>query len=210
MKIIYEELTQEQNHPRGRHEAGLRLLRGLLGQLGVTADISYEPSGQPICRDADGAVCSYVSIAHCDGMVVAAVHEYPVGVDVECLEREVSEKRRQGLSVKLFQPALTEKSVEDVSEGDEKNCSPVRSFLVNWTRHEAYGKMLGTGLQGAENWEISEDAFPGACKSEAVEGLQEEACGAATYCMLRDHGDFCMATDVVKDRFVISSAWRIE
>lgn len=209
MKIIYEELTPEQNHPRGRHEAGLRLLRGLLGQLGVTADISYEPSGQPICRDDSGVVCSYVSIAHCDGMVVAAAHEYPVGVDVECLEREVSEKRRRGLSAKLFQPALTEKSVEDMPKGDKKDCSPVQLFLINWTRHEAYGKMLGTGLQGAENWEIFERTFPKVAQSEAIEGLQEEACGAATYRMLRDHGDFCMATDVVKDRFVISIAWRI-
>lgn len=92
----------------------------------------FDAAGKPFI---DGG---YISISHSEDMVLLAVSDTPVGVDIE-LEREVHPKVAQ----RMF-------SSKELASG-----YPIMQL---WVRKEAMLKKLGTGLKGAEN-EITDHEF---------------------------------------------------
>lgn len=78
----------------------------------------------------------FVSIAHSDDAVVAAVARRPVGIDIECVTRTP----RAGLIERVC--SVDERRRIDGLADDQR----ATAFLAIWVRKEAYGKARGTGL----------------------------------------------------------------
>lgn len=118
----------------------------LLARLGLSRRLDQAPRsfifrvgayGRPELRDAPLGEPVHFSISHTRGLVVCAIADQPVGIDVECQARELdlaalapaclSDLELQALRA---QPPATQKS----------------RFLRLWTLKEAYAKGLGLGL----------------------------------------------------------------
>lgn len=131
--------------------ARLALARALAGEGGVYAFDHPLPLTWKEARplnglkyDAKGAPCLLggriaISLAHCDCLAVAACAEgdVKIGVDAERIDRPLV--RRDDIAKRFFSP-----SERTAWEG---NGGQMIDFLRIWTRKEALGKALGTGLQ---------------------------------------------------------------
>ena len=106
--------------------AGELLLRKLLRETGIVTPIERLPSGQPVLQNEQ----AFVSIAHCDDHVVCAIHDRPIGIDIE--------------KVTSVKPGLAERvcTPEELAyiQGNASR------FFEIWTAKEAYFKMKGTGI----------------------------------------------------------------
>jgi 4'-phosphopantetheinyl transferase len=96
-----------------------------------------EAGGKPFLVDA-GAFRGSFSLSHAQGMVACAVTtEGDVGVDVECIDRDVN---TGGIAARFFAPA--EAANLQQLDGEARRCR----FFDLWTLKEALVKALGTGL----------------------------------------------------------------
>ena len=101
-------------------------VNGALGALlGKKVHVDKHPSGAPYIKGDE----HYLSLSHKDGLMVVAVSDRPVGIDIE---RVVAKDAYFRIADNYF--------VEKVEEGDADG------FFRGWTRREAFGKMLGKGL----------------------------------------------------------------
>ncbi len=97
------------------------------------ASLVRTESGAPRLTDDD----RFVSFAHSDRLAVCALsHAGRVGVDVEPLDRRVA--RADDIAARCFSDG--ERAFLDAAPDRD------RAFLTIWTRKEALGKALGTGL----------------------------------------------------------------
>lgn len=106
--------------------AGELALRKLLAREGITDTIDRLPSGQPVLRNRSACV----SISHCDDYIACAVHEKPVGIDIE---------RCRPVKPAMLQRVCTANELAWVQEDTER-------FFEVWTAKEAWFKMTGTGI----------------------------------------------------------------
>lgn len=114
-------------HPLRRKQslAGELLARRLLATVCPHGDatVHRDEHGKPF---ANGA---YLSIAHCDDIVVCAVDQSPVGIDVERIR------------------AIKDTLIDRVCTAEEavyvRACDSNRRFCEIWTAKEAYVKMTG-------------------------------------------------------------------
>ena len=131
--------------------ARLALVRALAQESGVYAfdqslpltwkekkplsGLGYDALGAPCLSDGTATI----SLAHCDGMAVAACADRNVriGVDAERIDRPLA--RRDDIAKRFFSPA--EWALW------ENNGRQMIDFLRIWTRKEALGKARGTGLR---------------------------------------------------------------
>lgn len=81
------------------------------------------------------------SISHSGGLVVLAMAETEVGIDVE----EIKERNYTPIVNRQF------------SEGEKREACDLTGFLRVWTRKEAYLKLTGEGLGGLPNADVSSD-----------------------------------------------------
>lgn len=93
--------------------------------LGKKVSMEKSASGAPYLEGDD----HFVSLSHKDNRLVLALSTKPVGVDIERLQDKPS----------YFRIAATYFD-EPIEEGD------VEGFFRSWTRREAFGKLLGVGL----------------------------------------------------------------
>jgi 4'-phosphopantetheinyl transferase len=99
--------------------------------------VDKDAGGKPFLVDP-GAFRASFSLSHAHGMVACAVTaEGDVGVDVECIDRDVN---TGGIAARFFAPA--EAAHLERLEGEAKRCR----FFDLWTLKEALVKALGTGL----------------------------------------------------------------
>ena len=105
--------------PRGGVDDALQML------LGKKTSMAKRPGGAPYLVGDD----HFVSLSHKDNYLILAVSTRPVGVDIEKLADKPTYYR---IADSYF--------AEKIEEGD------VQGFFRSWTRREAYGKLLGTGL----------------------------------------------------------------
>ena len=75
-----------------------------------------------------------ISLSHSDGMVVAALDEVPIGIDVECI---------RDIDARVLKHVLSENEALYVGESN-------RRFFEIWTMKEAYLKCIGLGLAGCK------------------------------------------------------------
>lgn len=106
--------------------------------------IIRQDSGQPALENSP----LHISIAHSDDLVVCAVAETPVGIDVENMR-----PFRWALAEKVCTPrekAYLGNSGGLLCQDPDTN----RRFYEIWTGKEAWFKMLGTGLQNLQSVEV--------------------------------------------------------
>lgn len=132
-----------------KHDAGRRqsllayrlLCQGLREEYGIMESPAfvYNEHGKPFIimkneKMKNGAV-PYFSLSHCKGAVTCAIDDQPCGIDIECMERKVTES--------LIRYSMNEAEQALILQSD----NPRHAFLRLWTRKEAVAKLLGTGIQ---------------------------------------------------------------
>lgn len=151
------------------HEIGLALLRkGLkelygisLGEEELTANLSAGLHGKPYLKNREDI---HFNISHCEGMIVCAFSDEPVGVDVEQVR-----KIRDSLPKRV----LTEKEQEFLKQYKENEPLYYEFFFRFWTLKESYIKWDGSGLFKEPNsisFELDGNVNPVKITS-SVEGL---------------------------------------
>lgn len=134
---------------KSRSLAGQLLAEKLLAQAYNLTDVQLdrEENGRPALIGCD----LFVSIAHCEDMVVCAVSKRPVGIDVErirpidlaaarhvCVEEELDYL----LGGKPAEPGLCQ------------DPETLKRFYEIWTAKEAYFKKCGTGITNLKSVNI--------------------------------------------------------
>lgn len=99
-------------------------------QAGMPPSFRYGTHGKPTLEGREDV---HFNISHCSKAVALAMHDAPVGIDIEC-RRKVS----QPLIAKTCNPA---EEAEITGSSD-----PTMAFLRLWTCKESYSKYTGTGL----------------------------------------------------------------
>lgn len=126
---------------RDRSLTGQLLVRKLLVSMGITTGVLHRrPNGQPYltgCR-------LHVSISHCDDVVVCALSDEPVGIDVE---------RVRPIDLRLCEHLCTPEELSYILAGKPFPKEPLcqdaavsQRFFEVWTAKEAYFKKRGTGI----------------------------------------------------------------
>lgn len=121
---------------RTRSLAGQLLVGKLLSQLGLCATLRRDEKGRPYLQGCD----YFVSIAHCEDLVVCALAKEPVGIDVE-----------------KIRPIDVEKACRHVCTPEELaylQDEPLTRFYEIWTGKEAWFKKQGTGIQNLKSVNI--------------------------------------------------------
>ncbi len=95
--------------------------------LGFSPTFGYGPHGKPFLKEGP-----HFNLSHTKGLVVCAISQQPVGVDVELRDRRV----RPGLLQRYFTPE------------EQAYATTPQRFLELWTRKEAFLKRSGEGLSG--------------------------------------------------------------
>ena len=118
---------------RSEHLAGRALLRHAVahrtGRSAASLELAVTPGGKPQCVGGP-----HVSVSHSGSLVVCAVADIAVGVDVETRPpRDV-----EGVAERYFTAA----------EASWVAAHPAERFPMLWVLKEAYLKALGVGLAG--------------------------------------------------------------
>lgn len=150
---IYQSLTPSRKEhidrflredDRKRSLAGEYIIQKLLSdKFGITdASIERLPNGRPILNGAN----LFISISHCDDIVVCAVSEKETGIDTE---------RIKPIKLSLIKRFCVTEEKEYILKNspysktlpycDDKET--LDRFYEIWTAKEAYFKMLGTGIK---------------------------------------------------------------
>lgn len=132
------------------YAAAHALLRHTLSRFGGRAPVGWrfdkDENGRPFLVDADGFHAGF-SLSHTRGMVACAVTTNAdigagVGVDVECVDRDVD---AAGIAARFFAPTEAARLLQ-LDEGARR-----ARFYDFWTLKEALVKALGTGLATSLN-----------------------------------------------------------
>jgi len=75
----------------------------------------------------------HFNMSHCKEAVAVALHDAPVGIDVEC---------RRKIDEPLIQKVCCPSEIDEIHASDD----PAAEFIRIWTRKEAVAKYLGTGI----------------------------------------------------------------
>lgn len=97
-------------------------------------EILREKSDKPYLKDYDNI---HISISHSQNVVVCAVSDKPVGVDIEKI---------RPVSSGVMKRTCSENELNEIL----KNSDPVSSFINTWTKKEAILKRKGTGITDKE------------------------------------------------------------
>ena len=133
--MVYYTIVRRVGNDRAAKDAARkRGLEKLLPLFGVPTDTRMEKDGlgRPCLPECPALA---VSLSHADPFTVVAVGSAPVGVD---LEREDRIRDPEALARRFFTP----REAEEVTSFPH----PQRAALAVWTRKEALGKYIGTGL----------------------------------------------------------------
>ncbi len=113
------------------------LLSHLFRETGLPlSSVAFSERGAPQVIASPGTSL-YISIAHTDNLVAAALSDHPVGIDIEELSPRKNAKA-------LAQRWLHAADVAAVASAEEEEQTPL--FLSLWTKHEATAKREGTGI----------------------------------------------------------------
>ena len=139
--MVYYTIVRRVGNDRAAKDASRRRgLEALLPLFGVPADtrMAKDELGRPCLPEYPELM---ISLSHADPFTAVAVGSTSVGVD---LEREDRIRDPEALARRFF----TARELEEVTSSPD----PRRAALAVWTRKEALGKYIGTGL--AENLSV--------------------------------------------------------
>ncbi len=139
-------LRYRNENDRRRSVLGERLARkGISALFGISEreiEFARTEKGKPFAVNAN----AHFSISHSKDLVVCAVDDREIGVDVELI-REIE--------MRVTKIACTEQDRDFIFEPHNENERILRFFEV-WTAKEAYFKYLGTGIEGLKTVDYSE------------------------------------------------------
>lgn len=103
--------------------------------------IAEDQNGKPYCKNAD----IFFSLSHADNMVVCAVSDKPIGIDIEKIRT---------VNMATAKRICTKRELEHVfghapDDEDFKKCEDkeiLTRFYEIWVKKEAFGKKEGTGI----------------------------------------------------------------
>ena len=122
---------------KAEHDSGRRLLKELLAQIGIDSySIAIGESGKPYLEGLD----YHFSISHSHGLVICAIADVPIGVDIERLT-PISKDKARLLGERFF--------TDEENERLQKDEYSSKTFYFIWTRKEALSKLLGTPLMSS-------------------------------------------------------------
>ena len=99
-------------------------------------------SGKPFSTNAS----AFFSISHSKELVVCAIDEKEIGVDVELI---------RDIDLSITKIACTERDKEFIFQPDDKE-EQIDRFFTIWTAKEAYFKYIGTGIVGLRTVDYEE------------------------------------------------------
>ncbi len=118
---------------------GWQLLAENLPNKALLAEVQFEEKGKPFIPNSN----IYFNISNTKGLVVLAMHNNPVGIDVERLREP-----KEAIYSRVFCP----EEVRSIA------CS--EDFTRLWTRKEAVVKLFGGGLSmGLNSFSVLSDEF---------------------------------------------------
>ena len=131
---------EDKKRSLGGYMLAVRTLSEISGLAESDIVISEDGNGKPFCEHSD----LHFSISHSGDFAVCAVGDRPVGVDIEKIRKVNMQSARRFASEKeliyifghLPEKADFESNFPDTLE----------RFFEVWTKKEAYGKMIGTGI----------------------------------------------------------------
>lgn len=135
-----------------KHEADRRrsvcahmlALKGISEHTSLSVDkiiIAEEENGKPYCQNAD----IFFSLSHSDDIVVCAVSDKPVGVDIEKIRPiNTATARRICNDKELAYVFGNNTDTADCKKCDNKEI--LTRFFEIWVKKEAFGKRKGTGI----------------------------------------------------------------
>jgi 4'-phosphopantetheinyl transferase len=126
--FIYENYKQAFPELKGSQLTD-KYIRSALDELGIDiSDILRDPKGKPFIKDNP----VYISVSHTGEYLAIAVHDKPVGVDIQ----QETDADYQKISSRYFTP-------EEQAQVDQQG---VEAFYKLWTQKEAYAKLTGEGI----------------------------------------------------------------
>lgn len=160
------------------------LLEEMLAAAGVAAPYEYELSdvGKPFLKDTTGHIS--FSLSHTNGLVVCAVSDGEIGIDVEPVQRY-----NKAIAHRFFLP----EEWKWIEAGSEDEWS--RRFYQVWTYKEAADKMLGEALPKV----IREIVYP-----EAIEEGEMPSWNWKSWAVDRYIITLCSEEQVSMDVFPVS------
>ena len=143
---------------RDRFIAGRGLLRELLGaylnRSAAALRLERGAHGKPALAGVDAETGLYFNLSHSGGRALYAVARFEVGVDLECLDRNVNHAA-------ILERVCTPREWAAFQALPAERIQP--AFFACWTRKEAIAKALGGGLaSGLQTLDVCsrEDACP--------------------------------------------------
>ncbi len=103
------------------------------------------PSGKPYLKDYPNL---FFNLSHTDSLILIALADFPVGVDVERLERNADNEA-------ILKHFFSEKEQQSYFSQPENQRQ--LAFFKGWTRKEAILKATGEGLSAMKKFEVSFD-----------------------------------------------------
>lgn len=130
--------VDKQQDRRREHELGRQLLTfGLKEKYGRDYSVVKDSAGKPVLEDEPGI---FFNISHTRGVVVCAISDQAVGIDVEYI-RPFDERLMRRICTEEEQAYIYQ--LRD-STGDDRSCH--RRFFRLWTLKESFLKATGHGI----------------------------------------------------------------
>lgn len=138
-----DRLRQPQDKQRSL--AGEYLAKRLLAEVGGMSPsdvvIDIDDRGKPFAQ----GMTLHVSIAHCEEMVVCAVDDTPIGIDIERISpRRLALTKRVCVEEELLYIFGHRPGFDDFTYTTDREL--LTRFYEVWTAKEAYFKRIGTGI----------------------------------------------------------------
>lgn len=126
--------------------SNLRLiLSQKLGQNPQNIRIETNPRGKPFLTDYPKL---FFSLSHTKGMALIGFSSYPIGIDIEPLNRKTE---KEAILKHFFSEAEQQSYFSQNDEIKQK------AFFTGWTRKEALLKATGEGLAAMRDYKVSFD-----------------------------------------------------
>ena len=110
----------------------------------------FDDNGKPFVKNAG----IFISISHSDNLVICAVSDKNIGVDIEKI-RKVNFRTAKRFCTEKEKMYIFGKMPDENSLNNVSDDTLIRLFEI-WTKKEAYGKMLGKGiLYDMKNTDVS-------------------------------------------------------
>ena len=124
------------SHEAGRRQrvaAYLLLKKGLEAEYGITENVEfgYAEGGKPFIK---GHETIHFNLSHCRTAVACAIHDRPVGIDIETVRPFKESLARHVLSLSEYEKAIA-------------SADPAYEFTRLWTMKESLLKLTGRGLR---------------------------------------------------------------